>query len=200
MRAGGRTGDAFGGSQLGGSQAGLRLAYTIDRSRRIALAGRVSTPLAGKGREAAIGLEWQPTSAPVRVIVEQRVSLNGRRGGPTVGLIGGVGPMSIARETSIEAYGQAGATAREGIETFADGAVRLAHGLFDIGRTQIDFGVGAWGAVQRGAARLDTGPSLSADVPIGRGAHARFSLDWRARIAGDARPGSGFVLTLGTDF
>jgi len=199
VRDGHKTGAAFGGSQLGGSQAGLRLAYTIDRAHRLAIAGRLSTPLAGKGREAAIGLEWQPMPLPVRIVAEERISLDGGEGGPTLGVIGGVGPIAVAAETTIEAYGQAGAIVRDGVETFADGAVRVALYSRTLDATRVDFGAGAWGAAQRNAARLDTGPSLSADVPIGR-VHARLSVDWRARIAGDARPGSGLVLSLGTDF
>jgi hypothetical protein len=200
VRAGGSTGAAFAGSQLGGSQAGLRSAYTIDAAHRLAIAGRVSAPFSGDGREAAIGLEWQPTPFPVRIIAEERVFLDSGRGGPTLGLIGGIGPVAVAPGMTAQAYGQAGAIARDGIETFADGAVRVAHELVDIGPARVDIGVGAWGAAQRGAARLDTGPSLSTDVPIGGRAHARLSLDWRARVAGDARLGSGLVLTLGTDF
>ena len=200
VRAGSNPGAAFGGSQLGGSQAGLRLAYTIDRTHRVAIAGRVSTPLSGDGREVAIGVEWQPTRLPVRMIAEQRLSLDGGRGGPTLGVIGGFGPMSVAPGLTLEAYGQAGAIARDGIDAFADGAARVGHELFDIGGAHVVLGAGAWGAAQRGAARLDTGPSLSLDLPLARRVHARLALDWRARIAGDARPGSGFVLTFGTDF
>jgi hypothetical protein len=200
VRGHGRTGAAFGGSQLGGSQAGLRLAYTIDRTRRIALAARLSTPLSGQGREAAIGLEWQPTSLPVRIVAEERVGLDSDRSGPAIGVVGGIGPVPATPDITVEAYAQAGAIARDGVEPFADGAVRVSHPLVDIGRTRVDFGLGAWGAAQRDAARLDVGPSLSADLPLGDTAHARLSLDWRARVAGDARPGSGLVLTLGTDF
>ncbi len=200
VRGEGSAGSAFGGGQLGGSQVGLRLAYTIDRSHRIAIAGRVSAPLSGKGREAAIGVAWQPTSAPVRIVAEQRVSLDGGDGGPALGVIGGVGPVAVTPDITVEVYAQAGAIARDGIEAFADGAARIARPMADLGETMVDLGVGAWGAAQRDAARLDIGPSLSADVPIGRGAHLRVAVDWRARIAGDARPGSGLVLSLGTDF
>lgn len=56
----GGIGQASGG-QLGGSQAGIRVTYALGASRRIALATRLSTPLAGRGAEAALGLDWQPT-------------------------------------------------------------------------------------------------------------------------------------------
>ncbi|RIA44466.1 hypothetical protein DFR49_2711 [Hephaestia caeni] len=200
LRGDGAAGAAFGGSQLGGSQAGARLAYAIDSAHRLQLVGRVASPLRGRGREAAIGVAWQPTRAPVRVVAEQRFAIDGGRGGPTIGVIGGVGPAAVAPGVTLEAYGQAGAIARDGVEGFVDGAARVAHPVAAIGKVRFDLGAGAWGAAQRAAARLDVGPSLAADLPLGRRAHVRVALDWRARIAGDARPGSGLVLSLGTDF
>src|SRR3546814_13408027 len=84
LRGDGAAGAAFGGSQLGGSQAGARLAYAIDPAHRLQLVGRVATPLRGRGREAAIGVAWQPTRAPVRVVAEQRFAIDGGRGGPAI--------------------------------------------------------------------------------------------------------------------
>ena len=66
-------------------------------------------------------------------------------------------------------------------------------------RFRIDFGAGIWGSAQRGAARLDIGPTIGVAVPIARRA-IRLSADWRERIAGDARPGSGPAFTIGSDF
>jgi hypothetical protein len=66
-------------------------------------------------------------------------------------------------------------------------------------RQRAAFGIGSWGAVQRGVQRLDIGPTLVTSVPIGA-LQARIALDWRQRIAGNARPGSGIALTLGSDF
>ena len=63
----------------------------------------------------------------------------------------------------------------------------------------VELGVGAWGAAQPGAARLDAGPGLAYRLPL-RGANVRIEADWRFRLAGDAAPGSGPALTLATDF
>jgi hypothetical protein len=60
-------------------------------------------------------------------------------------------------------------------------------------------GGGAWGAAQRDAQRFDIGPSATLALPLGK-QNVRLALDWRQRIAGDARPGSGLALTLGSDF
>ena len=186
-------------AQLGGSQAGLRLAYALTDDRRLALAARASAPL-GKGmRELALGVEWQPTSLPVRLVAEQRIALGEGRGGPTLAAVGGLGPLPLAAGFRLEAYAQGGVIARGGGELYADGALRIARPLARLGGVTLDLGAGGWGAAQRDASRLDLGPSLSATLPIGP-QPVRLSLDWRQRVAGNAAPGSGPVLTLGTDF
>ena len=114
-------------------------------------------------------------------------------------MIGGVNPVDVAAGFRLEAYGQAGVIGRDGGEAFADGAVRLARPVATLGRVRLDAGGGSWGAAQKGASRLDVGPSLSATLPIGK-QPVRLSLDWRQRAAGNAAPGSGLVLTMGADF
>ena len=186
--------------QLGGSQAGARLTYALDRGRRLALSARVAGPIAGGGgTEAAVGLDWQPTRAPLHLLVEQRVPLDGGRGGPAVLMLGGIGPVAVARGLRVEAYAQAGAVARGAVEGFGDGAARLTTPLGAPGGLRVDLGLGAWGGIQRGARRLDIGPTLGAAVPVGARA-IRLTLDWRQRVAGNARPGSGPALSIGTDF
>jgi hypothetical protein len=187
------------GGQLGGSQAGVRIAYAVDRKHRLALAGRVSSPLGPGLREAAVGVEWQPTRLPLRLVAEQRFAISGGRGGSGLALVGGVGPTRLPLGFRLDAYGQAGVIRRTTTEAYGDGAVRIAHPLAAIGGVRVDLGAGVWGAAQRGAARLDLGPSLALTVPIDRRS-VRLGFDWRARIAGDARPGSGPALTLGADF
>lgn len=187
------------GSQLGGSQAGARLTYALGDGRRVALAARVSAPLSGLGREAAVGFDWQPTRAPVHVVAERRIAIDGGRGGTMIGAIGGFGPQPVAPGVTLEGYGQAGVIARDGVEAFADGALRAAHPVAAVGRLRVDLGAGLWGGAQRGAARLDVGPSLGVVVPVG-GHGLRLAADWRQRIAGDSRPGSGPALSIGTDF
>lgn len=187
------------GSQLGASQAGVRITYALGAARRLALSARLSAPLSGRGKEAAVGLDWQPTRAPIHVVAEQRLALDGGRGGPTLSLVGGFGPTPVAAGFRLEGYGQAGVIARDGGEAFADGAVRASHPLRAFGPIKIDIGFGAWGGTQRGASRLDVGPSLGIALPLGRRS-IRLTADWRERLAGQARPGSGPALSIGTDF
>lgn len=187
------------GSQLGASQAGARLTYALGESRRLALAARFSAPLSGRGKEAAIGLDWQPMRAPVHILVERRFALDGAHDGTMIGIVGGFGPVTVRHGLRIEGYGQAGAIARDGMEGFADGALRAAHPVANLGGIGLDIGAGVWGGAQRGAARLDVGPSLGVVVPVGRGS-IRLTADWRERVAGGSRPGSGPALSIGTNF
>ncbi|PTS80097.1 hypothetical protein DBR17_11225, partial [Sphingomonas sp. HMWF008] len=126
-------------------------------------------------------------------------ALNGGRGGPALAVVGGIGPVALPRDFRLEAYAQAGAIRRGTTEPYADGAVRIVHPLGTIGGVPVELGAGAWGGAQRGAARLDLGPSLGVSVPLGK-QRVRVLLDWRQRVAGTALPGSGAALTLGTDF
>ena len=194
-----RPGAATGGPvQLGGGQAGMRVRMPVTPDGRAAVAARIATPLTGQGREAALGIEWRPLPVPVAIVVERRVALDHGRSGTGVGLIAGI-DRGLAGNLAIEAYGQAGAVARDGIEPYADGAARVLHPVATIGRSTIRLGIGSWGGAQREGARVDIGPSAVASLPVGRGA-VRLSLDWRQRIGGNAAPGSGPALTIGNDF
>lgn len=167
LARGGAAGTVSGG-QLGASQAGLRLVYAVGERRRFALVARLATPLEGAGREAALGVEWQPTTLPIRLVAEHRFALDTGRGGPTLGVIAGYGPADITPGLRLEAYGQAGAIVRGGVEGFVDASARVTHPLARIADARIDIGVGAWGSAQRAAERFDLGPSLVATMPVAR--------------------------------
>lgn len=185
-------------SQLGGSQAGMRIAHALDGARRVAVYGRVSAAIDSRQQEGALGIDWRPTRAPVHVVVERRIGIAGIGSGTAAGVIGGFGPSPVGAGLRAEAYGQAGVIARDGAEGVAegvaDGSARLTRAF---GR--VDLGLGAWGGAQRGAARLDLGPTMSVGVPVA-GRTLRLSADWRQRVAGSARPGSGPAVSLGVDF
>ena len=194
VRAGGEA--SAPASQLGGSQAGLRLTYPLDGAQRVAMSARVSGPLAGMGNEIALGIDWQPTRAPIHVLAEQRVAIDGDASGPMLGLVGGFGPTPVRRDLVLEGYGQAGVVARRGGGFFADGAVRAARPLGAIRGMAINAGAGLWGGVQPGAGRLDIGPTVDLVLPFEP--RMRLAADWRQRIAGPSLPGSGPALSLGT--
>ena len=185
--------------QLGGSQTGARITYTIDDARRLSLAARLSTALARRQTEAAVGLDWQPTRLPVHIVAEQRIGIDRARGGQALAVIAGIGPAPIAGRLRVEGYAQGGAIARDGVEGFVDGAVRVGQPVAAIGPGELELGLAAWGAAQRGASRLDLGPAAALVLPVARRS-VRLSLEWRERLAGNARPASGVAVSLGTDF
>ncbi len=185
--------------QLGGSQTGLRVTYTIDDARRLSLAARLSTAFARRQTEAAVGLDWQPTRLPVHIVAEQRIGVDRARGGPALAVIAGIGPAPIAGRLHVEGYVQGGAVARDGVEGFVDGAVRVGQPVAAIGPGELELGLAAWGAAQRDASRLDLGPAAALVLPVA-GRSVRLSLEWRERLAGNARPASGVAVSLGTDF
>ncbi|MEA1083665.1 hypothetical protein SFC76_05275 [Sphingomonas sp. CD22] len=194
VRAGGEA--SVPASQIGGSQAGLRLTYPLDSAQHVALSARVSAPLAGTGKEIALGIDWQPTRAPLHILAEQRLAVDGGASGPMLGLVGGFGPTPVRRDLVLEGYGQSGVVVRRGGGFFADGALRAARPLGAIRRVTIDAGAGLWGGVQPGAGRLDIGPTIGLVLPLEP--RMRLVADWRQRVAGPSRPGSGPALSLGT--
>lgn len=184
---------------LGGSQAGVRLTYRVGDSPRLALSARLATPLASRGTEGAVGLDWQPMRWPVHVIAENRFALDHGRGGATLGVVGGVGPQAVTPGVTIEGYAQAGLIGRRRPDGFADGSLRLTTSVHTGHGSGIALGLGVWGGVQREAVRLDLGPTLVMALPVGE-RRLRLAADWRQRIAGRARPGSGLAVGLGSDF
>ena len=178
--------------QLGGAQAGLRLARALDDKGRLAVSLRLVSALQAREREAIAAVEWHPPAAPLRLLAERRVGVAGMRGGWGLGAAGGVSERPLTFGTVLDGYLQAGVIERRG--GYADGAVSVEHPLTRRGSTTLRLGVGAWGAAQRGAERIDVGPT--ATLRLGR---ARATLAWRERVAGNARPGSGAALTIGID-
>jgi hypothetical protein len=119
---------------------------------------------------------------------------------PAALLVTELQPIVLAHEARAEFYGQAGYVGGREATLFADGQARIDRHIVQIGRAELRGGAGAWAGAQKGAARLDAGPSAVLGVPVGERGSARLGLDWRMRVAGDARPGSGLALTLSAGF
>jgi hypothetical protein len=77
-------------------------------------------------------------------------------------------------------------------DLFVDGGLTVTRPLF----RQFSGGIGVWGGAQPGVNRLDAGPRLTMRVRKNMKVH----FDWRQKLAGNARPGSGPALTLAGDF
>jgi hypothetical protein len=185
--------------QLGGSQAGARLTYRLNRdpSRPLALSARLSTPLRRfAGAEAAVGVDWKPARRlPIHLLAERRQAL-GREGRSALAITfyGGISDAPLG-PFRIDGYGQAGMVGARSRDPFADGSLHLSRPLS--GRIRV--GAGAWAAAQPGLARLDVGPQAAVRIPVA-GRAVTLAADWRFRVAGNAEPGSGPTLTLATDF
>ncbi|MDO9370176.1 MAG: hypothetical protein Q7T68_16545 [Sphingopyxis sp.] len=189
-------------SQVGGSQAGLRLGYGFGDSGRARAYGRATMAIREpQQREIAFGIAFAPIAhLPIDVAVEQRVAA-GKDGRTALAAMvsGGVGDVGLPGGFRLDAYGQAGLVGARQRDGFADGAVVIDRRLGPDEATPLRLGALAAGAVQPGAARVDVGPRLTLRLPnVGQG--SRIALDWRQRVAGDAHPESGAALTLAADF
>jgi hypothetical protein len=190
--------------QLGGSQAGIRIYASppLEALAGLSLTSSLSWPLATKtGREASLGLAWQPRrSLPVTLIAERREGIG--PGSPSRFMAvaaGGLPERPLAGRWTIRGYAQAGIAGARRKAGFADGAVELSRPVIRSGPLAVEAGLGSWAAVQPGVHRIDLGPRLDVIVstlprPV------RFSLQWRQRVDGKARPGSGLALVAGSDF
>lgn len=188
----------------GASQAGAVLRYRLapESAMEPRVHLRATTALRGEQAEIAAGVGVRPVaSIPVEVLAEGRVArfTGDTRARPAVMAVLGPPPRALPGGLTGEAYAQAGYVGGKGATAFADGQVRVTRGL-EIGDIKLQAGAGMWGGAQEGAARLDAGPTVSAIAPVGKGIFMRFSLDWREKVAGDAEPGSGPVVTLSAGF
>ena len=189
----------------GASQAGAVIRYRLAPSspHRPAVYLRASSGLERpRGEEAALGLALRPLPrVPVAAMAEARITrtLTGNIVRPAVALVSEFPPQPLPLGLRGELYAQAGWVGGKDSTAFADGQARIEKPLLSAGRFDLRAGAGAWGGAQRGARRLDVGPTATLAVPLG-GASGRVSADWRFRVAGDAAPDSGPAITLSAGF
>ena len=198
----GASGAIAAGGQLGGSQAGLRIAYGFGDSGRLRAYGRATMAVrAPAQRELAFGAAFAPLPRlPIDVAVEQRVAIGAEGRTALAAMVtGGVSDVALPAGFRLDSYVQAGIVGVRRRAGFADGAVVVDRRLGADDRAPLRLGALAAGAIQPGASRVDVGPRLTLKLPdVGKG--SRVALDWRQRVAGNARPESGLALTLATDF
>lgn len=189
----------------GGSQGGAVLRYRLSLLSALAptLYLRASSGLEyPRGEEVAAGLSIRPVpKAPIALMAEGRVTrtTSGTIVRPAAALVTLLPPSRLPLGLRGEAYAQAGYVGGREATAFVDGQARVEKPLLRAGRTELRAGGGVWGGAQRGANRIDVGPTATLSVPIGP-AGARVSADYRIRVAGRAAPGSGMVLTLSAGF
>jgi hypothetical protein len=180
--------------QLGASQAGMRLTYNINRL--LALSGRLSNTVGQRGGEAALGVRVHPVSSiPVWVTAERRQRIGQYGDGRSafaLFLEGGLYQRPLPWRFSLDGYFQGGVVGARSRDYFVDGAMAVTRPVF--GKYSAGFGI--WGGAQPGLARLDAGPRITMQVRR----NVKVHLDWRQKLAGNAKPGSGPALTLAGDF
>ena len=92
----------------------------------------------------------------------------------------------------LDSYLQSGLVGVRSRDWFVDGSATLTRPVW----RNISAGLGMWGGAQPGLSRLDVGPRASMRV----GRSMRVHLDYRAKLLGNAQPGSGPVVTIAGDF
>lgn len=188
----------------GGSQAGVVLRYALTESahrpaaylRAVhALASRRESDLA-----AGVMVRVLP-KVPLAAHIEARLTRrdSGVELRPAAFVSGGGETGPLVAGVSARGYVQAGYVGGRDATAFADGSAIAEQPVWRRDAAVITAGAGLWGGAQRGAARLDVGPSAGVRFPLGIGT-ARLSADYRLRVAGDARPASGPALTLSAGF
>jgi hypothetical protein len=195
---------------LGGGQSGSTLAFALNPlgKRRLSVvvrntAANDAPTLTG---QAAVGLRWQLRPG-LSISAERLVALGPlARNGWTLrvagGLAGRVVPRLARRSVPVEwqVYGEAGVI--DDGNGYGGVEARAAVPLLRLGKGRLLAGGGAWGGAQTGieaAYRVDVGPSLSWQRPVGRST-LTINADWRFRVTGNAFPESGPALTVAASF
>lgn len=182
------------GGTLGASQAGARLTYNF--TRQLAASLRTTSVVGKRGGEVALGARVQPVRGiPVWATAERRFALGRYGGGRNAFALffeGGLWNKRLPMNFRLDAYLQGGVVGFKRRDAFIDGAMTATRPVY----RNYSAGVGIWGAAQPGVSRLDAGPRVTMKVRPNLNVH----LDYRQRLAGNAEPGSGPVVTLAGDF
>ena len=190
----------------GASQTGAVLRYQLTQSsaHRPSAFLRATAALNGsREREAALGLSARPVPGlPIVATAEMRVNSQPRATHlrPAATVFTELPPFYLPVGARGELYAQAGYVGGNFATAFADAQIRIDRPIAGTGPTRLRAGAGSWGGAQRNAARLDIGPAASIAVAVSASGSARLALDWRFRIAGNAAPSSGPVLTISGSF
>jgi hypothetical protein len=196
---------ASGRPSYGRSQAGAVLRYRLAPASTHAPQAyvRASSALGGPlERDLVAGLSGRPLPrVPLRVALEARVSETeqGTELRPAVIAVTELAPLRLPRGLRAEAYLQGGYVGGRFATGFVDGQGRVERAVARIGEADVSAGAGAWGGAQKGAARLDIGPTAAVSFRLGE-ARGRLAADYRFRVAGAAEPRSGPALTLSAGF
>lgn len=192
-------------ASYGASQAGAVLRYRLkpgSAARPAAYVRATRALAAGRESEVAAGLSASLfRGIPIAAHGELRATRNAftTELRPAGFVVTEIPPVPLPLGLRGETYLAGGYVGGDFATAFVDGQIRIDGEIarFELGNLRA--GAGVWGGAQKGAARLDVGPSASMNVKLGA-VPARIAVDYRLRAAGDAEPGSGAAFTLSTGF
>jgi hypothetical protein len=201
-----RSGDPVLGSnaQYGGSQSGL--IATLDPfgapDQGVALLMRGSVmPVSGgsAAHELGFGLRWKPKRNWPVILTAERRFRDRSTDDFAAYAAGGVDSVSLFKGWELNAFGQAGYAKGKNAGSFFDVQARAMRPIGKLGNIPLSAGFGSWAGGQKGAHRLDIGPTIAAKFDAAP-AVVLVQLDWRLRVAGNAEPKNGLALTVSTGF
>lgn len=202
----GATGPLLSGQpSYGRSQAGAVVRYQLAPQSALQPQAYLRGALALSGvrdREVAAGLSARPLArVPLRLQAELRVAdtAAGAKVRPAALVVSELPVVPLPLGARAEGYVQAGYVGGDYATGFVDGQARMDRPLLALRGAELSAGVAVWGGAQKGAARLDIGPSATLAFRIGE-TRSRLAVDYRFRVAGDAQPASGPALTLSAGF
>ena len=189
---------------LGGGQAGGRLKYSIPSPAsplRLSASARLARPLRGQGLEVSPVLSIAAgQDIPIEMIIERRIRPEkGAKDQWGLLIASGISPKQIRPGISVEGFAQAGVVGTRKPIPFAQIGLGLHQSIYDGTGLQAKVGAGFWADGQGKVGRIDIGPELAAVAKIGKQS-LRLSAQWRIKVAGNAKPGSGPALSVATSF
>lgn len=199
-RGGRSVGGLAAAGQYGGGQSGLiaTLTWQDKEGGRAPLALLIRTAVAHESatqRELALGIRWQPAaSLPLSLSAERRFR-NSDPDSFALYAAAGRSDIRLPAQFTLDTYAQAGIVSGKSGGRFFDAHARADRQVLPA----IHAGAGIWAGGQGDIARLDIGPTLRTELPVGAN-RIRIAADWRFRVAGGASPGNGPALTLSTGF
>lgn len=192
---------------LGAGASAATIAYTLNpmSRRQIELQARVTVPFLGLAKpdgsaaQGAAGVAFRPFSKiPLTLIAERLFKFGANARNDFQARVTG-GAVARAHGLDLSAFGEAGVVGRHP-DWFAGGRL-LAEKRFALpGGFSVAPGIGTWAAIQqtdRRTSRVDVGPSIHLMPPKGP---IGVSVDYRVKLAGNARPGSGVAVTVAGRF
>ena len=187
---------------LGGGQSGAAVAFTPDplAARPLAVTARLTAAndTVASGAEAAIGLRL-PLAPGVSISAERLVAV-GRSGRDAWTARLAAGREWRASRWTADAYGEAGVVTTRAVTGYSAAAAHARYRAAATPALTLEAGGGVWASIEHARAdvdRVDIGPGIrlrTARLPV------EAAIDYRFRVAGNARPGSGPVLTMTAGF